>query len=229
VTLAIFDLDNTLIAGDSDHGWGQFLVDQGIVDPISFKQANDHFYQQYLEGKLDIYEYSEFSLGTLSQHPRQDLERWRQQFMDEVISQQRLPKAQALIDDHRAQGHFILIITATNDFVTKPIADSYGADHILATTGEVVDGRYTGKVFGTPCFQAGKIDRLNQWLEGQPYDLKGSYFYSDSFNDLPLLEIVDHPIAVDPDAKLAAYAKAHNWLIISLRETQKIQNHKKDI
>lgn len=218
MALAIFDLDNTLIAGDSDHGWGQYLVDKGIVDEVLFKEANDRFYQQYLDGTLDILEYSEFSLGTLSQYSKAELDQWHQQFMAEVISPIQLPKARALIDQHRDKGDLLMIITATNQFVTEPIAKDFGIEVLLATVPEFINDQYTGRVDGIPCFQSGKIDRLNQWLEDQHHDLKGSYFYSDSHNDLPLLDIVDNPVAVDPDEKLQAIAESRQWPIISLRE-----------
>ncbi len=218
MSLAIFDLDNTLLGGDSDHAWGQFLVDKGIVDRDAYQQANDYFLQQYQQGGLNIDEFLTFALQPLAQHTKQQLDEWHRQFMQETIAPMRLPKADALLQQHRAQGDFLLIITATNQFVTGPIAESLGVDHILATVPELVDGAYTGKVEGTPCFQQGKVQRLNQWLQGSGHSLAGSSFYSDSHNDLPLLEIVEHPVAVDADAILTAEAKRRNWPIISLRD-----------
>lgn len=218
MALAIFDLDNTLLNGDSDHGWGQFLVDQGIVDSQVFKAANDRFFQEYQDGTLDIFEYCEFTLETLSNYSMEQLSQWHQQFMAEVVLPMTLAKGRALINEHKAKGDFILIITATNAFVTTPIAKSLGADDLIATEPEIINDRYTGKVIGTPSFQDGKIKRLQQWLLNTDHTIAGSYFYSDSFNDIPLLEIVDHPIAVDPDQRLEQEANSRGWPIISLRD-----------
>jgi HAD superfamily hydrolase (TIGR01490 family) len=218
VALAIFDLDNTLLAGDSDHAWGQFLVDQGIVDAKVYKEANDHFYRQYQQGGLDIHEYLEFALKPLAEHSKQQLDQWHRQFMMECIEPIMLGQARELLSQHRDRGDYLLIITATNRFVTEPIARALFVDHILATDPEFVDGAYTGKVAGTPCFQDGKVTRLNEWLADHQMDLKGSYFYSDSHNDLPLLERVDNPIAVDADEILTNTAKQRGWPIMSLRD-----------
>lgn len=217
VSLAIFDLDNTLIAGDSDHAWGQFLVDQGIVDSEAYQQANDYFLQQYQNGGLNIEEFLSFALQPLADNSKAQLEQWHQQFMDQVIAPMQLTKAAELLAKHRQQGDYLLIITATNLFVTGPIAASLGVDHILATEAQMIDGEYTGKVAGTPCFQEGKVTRLREWLGETEHSLEGSYFYSDSRNDLPLLELVNHPVAVDPDPTLAQHAKEMSWPIISLR------------
>jgi HAD superfamily hydrolase (TIGR01490 family) len=218
VSLAIFDLDNTLLGGDSDHAWGEFLAAKGIVDAKAYKEANDYFYQQYQQGGLDIFEFLEFALKPLAAHPTEQLQQWHQQFMAETIEPMQLPKAKALLEKHRARGDYLLIITATNLFVTEPIAKELGVDHILATIPEQLNGAYTGKVAGTPCFQAGKVERLNEWLQQTGHSLQGSYFYSDSHNDLPLLEIVDNPVAVDADEKLSATASDRGWPIISLRD-----------
>lgn len=220
MTLAIFDLDNTLIAGDSDHLWGEFLVQQGLVDKETFKAKNDQFYQDYLAGELDIFAYQKFVLGFLAQHSLVELANWHQQFMDENITPILLPKAFELIAKHREQGHFIMIITATNDFITAPIADAFAVDHLIAVTAERDEyGGYTGNVAGTPSFHEGKITRLNEWLAENPsYSMKGSYFYSDSHNDLPLLNLVDHPVAVNPDKKLTAVAQEKGWPIMDLRQ-----------
>ena len=218
MTLAIFDLDNTLLAGDSDHAWGQFLVEKGIVDSAHYQQANDRFYQLYQQGELDIMEYLEFALTPLAAHSKALLDQWHQQFMTEMIEPIRLNKANQLLEKHRQQGDYLLIITATNQFVTEPIAHSLGVDHILATVPEQRDGQYTGRVTGTPCFQDGKVTRLREWLASHDQDLQGSYFYSDSHNDLPLLKLVDHPVAVDPDPQLQATAEQLHWPVISLRE-----------
>lgn len=220
MTLAIFDLDNTLIAGDSDHLWGEFLVQQGLVDKETFKAKNDQFYQDYLAGELDIFAYQKFVLGFLAQHSLVELANWHQQFMDENITPILLPKAFELIAKHREQGHFIMIITATNDFITAPIADAFAVDHLIAVTAERDEyGGYTGNVAGTPSFHEGKITRLYEWLAENPsYSMEGSYFYSDSHNDLPLLNLVDHPVAVNPDEKLTAVAQEKGWPIMDLRQ-----------
>jgi len=217
VSLAIFDLDNTLIADDSDYLWGQFLVDQGIVDKDLYEAANAKFYEEYKHGTLDIVEFLRFSLQPLSQHEPEQLYQWREQFIKDIITPILLKPAQALIDKHRQRGDTLIVITATNRFVTTPIVALYGIEHLLATTPEMLDGRYTGNYIEVPCFQAGKVELLNAWLKTRPETLEDSWFYSDSHNDLPLLKLVDHPVAVDPDEKLAAYAKEANWPIISLR------------
>ncbi|NRB37743.1 MAG: HAD family hydrolase [Pseudomonadales bacterium] len=217
MTLAIFDLDNTLLHGDSDHAWGEFLVEKGIVDKEIYKQANDLFYQQYQNGQLNILEYLQFALKPLTQHKPEKLSQLHKSFMLEKVAKMRLEKADALLKKHRDQGDFLLIITATNAFVTTPIAEALGVDAILATDPEIIDGVYTGKIAGTPCFQDGKVTRLNQWLKDNPQDLKGSFFYSDSHNDIPLLKMVDNPVAVDADTQLQAFAKEQGWPHISLR------------
>ena len=217
MTLAIFDLDNTLLDGDSDHAWGEFLVQQGVVDANLYQQANDKFYQQYQQGNLDILEYLSFALQPLTQHSLETLEALHQQFMAEVITPMRLTKADALLAKHRQQGHFLLIITATNSFVTQPIAKALGVDAILATEPEMLDGVYTGEVAGVPCFQEGKVARLHAWLADKDLSLAGSYFYSDSHNDIPLLNLVDIPVVVDADELLVAHAKQYGWSVISLR------------
>lgn len=218
MSLAIFDLDNTLLKGDSDHAWGQFLVTHGIVNGEDYQQQNDYFYQQYKNGGLNIDEFLAFALKPLSEHSQQQLNQWHAEFMREEIDPIRLPKAELLLEKHRSAGDFLMIITATNQFVTGPIATSMGVDHILATIPEIVDNAYTGKVDGTPCFQQGKVTRLHNWLQQSGHSLKGSYFYSDSHNDLPLLKLVDHPVAVDPDDILDKYAHEHSWPVISLRD-----------
>jgi HAD superfamily hydrolase (TIGR01490 family) len=217
LSLAIFDLDNTLLRGDSDHAWGEFLVNRGIVDRDYYKSENDRFYQQYQNGGLVIADYLAFALEPLSQHSKQQLDAWHEEFMAEMIEPMRLPQADKLLDKHRQQGDLLLIITATNRFVTEPIAQALGVDHILATDPEFINGRYTGRVAGTPCFQQGKVERLKKWLAEHSQSLDGSYFYSDSHNDLPLLEVVRFPVAVDADEKLNATALDRDWPIISLR------------
>ena len=217
MALALFDLDNTLLDGDSDYLWGCFLVEHGIVDAEAYKSENQRFYDQYLEGSLDIHEFLRFQLQPLAIHKRTQLEKWREQYLMEKIDPIMLPRARTLLEKHRAQGDELLIITATNRFITEPIAKRYGVDRLLATEPEIVDGEYTGGVTGIPCFQTGKVEQLNNWLAKENQTLDGSWFYSDSHNDLPLLEQVDHPVAIDPDDKLKSHARAMGWPITSLR------------
>lgn len=217
MSLAIFDLDNTLLHGDSDHAWGEFLCEQGLVDSEVYRQANDYFYQQYQQGTLNITEFLEFALKPLATLPPEQLSALHAQFMVEKVEPMITDKALALLQKHRDQGDFLLIITATNRFVTGPIAERLGVDAILATDPEQIDGRYTGKVAGTPCFQGGKVVRLNAWLAETGHAMSGSYFYSDSRNDLPLLEQVEFPVAVDADETLTRIANERGWPVISLR------------
>lgn len=219
MTLALFDLDNTLIAGDSDHAWGQFLVDHGVVDAEVYQRANDQFYQDYRAGTLDIVAYSEFVFAVLARHDEATLLAWREAFIDQRIEQMLLPKAFELLQYHREQGHTLVIITATNRFVTEPIAQRLGVQHLIATEPERdSSGRFTGKLAGVPCFQAGKITRLQAWLDQHQENLKDAWFYSDSRNDLPLLEAVTHPVVVDADPILAEMAQARGWPALSLRD-----------
>ncbi|MCW8885957.1 MAG: HAD-IB family hydrolase [Motiliproteus sp.] len=217
MSLAIFDLDNTLIAGDSDHAWGEFLVEQGIVDGQVYKQANDRFYEDYKRGQLDIHQYLEFALKPLTRFSTEELKSLHDGFMEAKVIPMMLPKAKALLKKHRDQGDFLLIITATNRFVTGPIANHLDVDEIMASDPEMVEGRYTGGVSGIPCYQDGKVKRLEEWLKQSGHTLEDSYFYSDSHNDIPLLEEVDHPVAVDADPQLLAHAEAKGWPSISLR------------
>lgn len=216
MNLAIFDLDNTLIAGDSDYLWGEFLVEQGVVAPTYFAE-NDRFYEEYKAGRLDIAEFLRFALKPLTEHPLGDLLAWRAQFIEEKIRPILLPAAGALIEQHRARGDLPLVITATNRFVTEPIVGLYGIEHLIATAPELVDGRYTGDFLGEPCFREGKVTRLQAWLQDNGPGLDGSWFYSDSHNDIPLLSTVSNPVAVDPDETLADYARERGWPVISLR------------
>lgn len=220
MSLAIFDLDNTLIADDSDYLWGQFLVDRGIVDKDHYETANTKFYEDYKQGTLDIVEFLRFSLRPLAENDPLQLYQWRAEFIQDVITPLLLKPAQQLIDKHRTQGDTLLVITATNRFVTDPIVKLYGIDNLLATTPEMIEGSYTGKFIGIPCFQEGKVKLLNEWLSLSSHTMDGSWFYSDSHNDLPLLKLVDHPVAVDPDQKLTQFAKNANWPIISLRSDE---------
>lgn len=218
MTLAIFDLDNTLIADDSDFLWGQFLVEQGIVDRVIYERINAQFYEDYQQGTLDMIAFLRFALKPLADHSLDQLHIWREQFLNEVIAPIYLQSAQNLVDKHRAQGHTLLVITATNRFITAPIVKMYGIENLIATTPELVEGRYTGEIVGVPCFQAGKVTLLNEWLAKTGETLAGSYFYSDSHNDLPLLQLVENPVAVDPDDKLRQFAQSKSWKIISLRD-----------
>ncbi|MCB5162683.1 HAD family hydrolase [Marinomonas algarum] len=218
MTLAIFDLDGTLLSGDSDYTWGQFLVEKGLVDVQAYKEANDRFFVQYQSGTLDIHEYLAFSLAPLTRFTSEELAELHQTFMTEKIQPMMQQKAHALLKHHKDQGHFLLMITATNQFVTGPIAEALGMDHIIAPIPEVIDGAYTGKIVGVPSFQDGKVTRLNDWLAQTGHSMEGSYFYSDSRNDLPLLELVEHPIAVDADETLSRIANDRGWQHISLRD-----------
>lgn len=217
MTLALFDLDNTLLSGDSDYEWGQFLVSKGLVDSASYEAANQRFYEQYKQGVLDIHEFSAFSFKPLSERDMAELTALHREFMHSVIQPLMLPAAVELVAQHRAQGHTLMIITATNSFITRPIAEAFGIPHLLATEPQIIDGRYTQIIDGTPCFQGGKVTRLQAWLQGSDETLAGSYFYSDSRNDLPLLEMVDNPVAVDPDPTLQSIAQQRGWSVISLR------------
>jgi HAD superfamily hydrolase (TIGR01490 family) len=215
--LAIFDLDNTLLAGDSDHLWGQFLVAEGLVDGVEYARANDAFYRDYQQGTLDIHAFLRFVLRPLREIPRDLLESLRARFVREQIEPVMLPAARALIERHRAAGDTLLIITATNTFLTEPTAALFGVPNLIGTDPEQCGGRFTGEVAGIPSFGAGKVARLDAWLVERGGSLAGSSFYSDSHNDLPLLERVERPVAVDPDPRLREAAHARGWPIVSLR------------
>lgn len=219
--LILFDLDNTLLGGDSDYNWGLFLAEKGIVDPIEQARKNQEFYDDYRAGKLDIFAFLQFQLGPLAGRSQAELAVWHAEFMHEKIEPILLPKAQNLIDSYLADADcLVAIVTATNRFVTAPIAQKLGISHLIATDLEIKNGLYTGNPAGVPCFQAGKIQRVEMWLHalGQTWtDFSESWFYSDSCNDLPLLEKVTHPVAVDADEKLTHHAQTHQWSIISLR------------
>jgi HAD superfamily hydrolase (TIGR01490 family) len=218
MSLAIFDLDNTLLHGDSDHAWGEFLVRQQIVEPEFYRRQNDEFYELYKQGQLDILQYLEFALAPLTRFTVEELDLLHRQFMQEFVAPMRQRKADELLQKHREQGDFLLIITATNRFVTAPIARALGVDDLLATDPERVGNRYTGRVKGIPCYREGKVQRLREWLEETEHSLDDSYFYSDSINDLPLLEVVTHPFVVDGDERLQAEARQRNWPLMSLRD-----------
>ena len=214
MALALFDLDNTLLNGDSDHGWGMFLANVGAVDAEEQRHEQDRFYQQYVDGTLDILEFCEYQFAVFTQHSMEQLNQWHADFMRNTIEPMIRTGKADLLEKHRAAGDDIIIITATNDFVTGPIAKRLGVDTLIATRAEKINGAFTGKVAGVPCFKDGKVTRLNQWLEANDKKFEDSYFYSDSINDLPLLELVDSPIAVTPDDRLRAHAQNHHWPII---------------
>jgi HAD superfamily hydrolase (TIGR01490 family) len=215
--LALFDLDNTLLSGDSDFEWAQFLIAQGVLDREVYEARNQAFYDQYKAGTLDIHEFLDFQLKPLSRHPRAQLDAWHREFMATRIRPIVRERARELVARHAAD--LCAIITATNSFVTAPIAREFGVAHLIATEPELRDGAFTGGVSGTPCFRDGKVVRLDQWLAARGLTLAGcerSWFYSDSHNDLPLLSRVSDPVAVDPDDTLQRHAEQHGWPVISL-------------
>lgn len=215
--LAIFDLDNTLIAGDSDLLWGQFLCEHGYVDGEHYRQQHEQYYDDYRAGTLDIRKFLEFQLQPLAGMPLAILQDRRQQFLEEKIKPIILDKAINLVAGHRQQKHALLIITATNKFLTKPIAELFGVQNLIASEAEMKDGCYTGKPLGIPSYAAGKVTRLDDWLVENGKQPDETWFYSDSHNDLPLLRQVNHPVAVDPDEILRDEAGKQGWPIISLR------------
>jgi len=217
MSLAIFDLDNTLIGGDSDFLWGEFLGEEGVVDANSYRKKNEYFYQQYDLGTLDIYAWLEFCLEPLSRYSMSELQEFHHRFMIQKIEPIMLDKAQNCINRHKERGDTVLVMTASNSFVTAPIVKQYGINQLLATEPEIKAGRYTGGVSGVPCFQAGKIDKLMPWLQKNEETLTGSTFYSDSHNDLPLLELVDNPVAVNADKILTKIAEKKGWEILNWR------------
>jgi HAD superfamily hydrolase (TIGR01490 family) len=219
MALALFDLDNTLLAGDSDYLWGCFLASKGLVDKHIYEEANLRFYEDYKQGTLDIHEFLSFALTPLAENDANDLRAMHEEFMEEHIKPIMSLAGKDKIEEHRAKGDHLLIITATNSFVTGPIAQAFGIDDLIATEPEMKNGQYTGKIDGIPCFQEGKITKLNNWLKNSDMNLQGSYFYSDSHNDLPLLEQVTYPVAVDPDEKLKILAEERKWPILSFRAT----------
>jgi HAD superfamily hydrolase (TIGR01490 family) len=220
VQLCLFDLDNTLLAGDSDYEWGQFLVDRGVLAREEYEAQNAAFFEQYKAGTLDIHEYLGFALRPLAAHTPEDLARWHGEFMRSRVLPMITASARALVRRHLAAGDLCAVVTATNSFVTAPIAREFGVPHLIATEPEARAGRFTGRVAGTPCFREGKIERVEAWLAGRGQRLEDcaeSHFYSDSHNDLPLLERVRRPVAVDPDPQLAGEAARRGWPVISLR------------
>jgi HAD superfamily hydrolase (TIGR01490 family) len=220
MNLALFDLDNTLIAGDSDYEWGQFLVDRGVLDGAEYEAQNREYYEQYVAGTLDIHEFLGFALRPLAEHEPEDLARWHADFMRARVLPMIGAEARALVAQHVRAGDLCAIVTATNSFVTRPIATEFGISHLIATEPESVNGRFTGRVAGTPCFREGKVERVADWLASLGTALRSfatSTFYSDSHNDLPLLQQVTLPIAVDPDPQLEAEAGRRGWRVMSLR------------
>jgi HAD superfamily hydrolase (TIGR01490 family) len=215
--LALFDLDNTLLVGDSDYAWAEHLIDAGVVDADEYNARNDWFYERYKDGTLDIHEFLDFQLAPLAHHPRAQLEAWHADFMQRRIRPIIAPGAAKLIARHR--DAVTAIVTATNRFITAPIARELGIPHLIATDIEEVEGRFTGKPRGEPNFREGKIRRVHEWLasRGERLEEFESWFYSDSLNDLPLMALVTHPVAVDPDPTLRAHAGSHGWPVISLR------------
>ena len=217
MNLALFDLDNTLLAGDSDYEWAQYLIETGVLDRDTYEARNNAFYDQYKAGTLNIYEFLDYQLKPLSQHPRRVLDGWHVEYMKKKIHPMLRDSASALVARHA--GDMRVLITATNSFVTAPIARLFGIEHLIATEPEQKNGEFTGAVSGLPCFKEGKPKRLEAWLAARGETLRGyaqSWLYSDSHNDLPLMQRVTHPVAVDPDAKLKAHAEANGWPVMSL-------------
>ncbi len=218
--LALFDLDNTLLDGDSDFEWSQFLISIGVLDRELFEAKNLHFYEQYKQGTLDIHEFLDFQLKPLSRHARKTLDEWHRQFMRDKVQPMITSQSRELVAKHKAAGDLCIIITATNSFVTAPIAREFGIEHLIATDPEHKDGEFTGRVAGIPSFREGKIARLENWLAERGWTLDSfadSTFYSDSLNDLPLLLKVKRPVAANPDATLRDHAERHGWPIVNLR------------
>ena len=207
--LAIFDLDNTLIAGDSDALWGEFITEHGYIDGDNYARQHDQFYEDYLQGSLDINTFLRFQLKILGDNDAEVLHEWRSSYIKEKIEPLILDKAKTKINEHRQDGHSLLIITATNEFLTRPIADLLDIKHLIACEVEVINGQYTGEPLGIPSCAEGKITRLQQWIKQRNYSITETWFYSDSRNDIPLLNEVDHAIAVDADEKLTQHAKHH--------------------
>ena len=220
MNLVLFDLDNTLLAGDSDFAWAQFLIGKGVLDREVQEAKNIAFYEQYKAGTLDIFEFLDFQLAPLARHPREQLDAWHSEFMARSIRPMITPKARTLVREHLDSGALVAVVTATNAFVTGPIVREFGIPHVVATIPAQQDGAFTGKPRGTPAFKAGKIERVDAWLESLGLHLgsfEHSWFYSDSHNDLPLMGKVLTPVAVDPDDKLHRHSSEMGWKIITLR------------
>ncbi|QDC99340.1 HAD family hydrolase [Candidatus Methylopumilus universalis] len=220
MNLALFDLDNTILAGDSDYNWSRFLIQEGYLDGAIHAEKNEKFYADYKAGTLDIYAFVEFQFKPLARNPRTVLNQLIKKYVEEVIKPMITEKARALVKRHQDEGDLIIVITATNSFITKPIAELFGIENLIGTDPEEKEGEFTGKVSGLPSFKEGKVTRLEAWLKGKNLSLASfekSYFYSDSHNDLPLMQKVTHPVAVDSDDVLSEYAKSKGWPQISLR------------
>ena len=220
MNLALFDLDNTILAGDSDYNWSRFLIQEGYLDGAIHAEKNEKFYADYKAGTLDIYAFVEFQFKPLARNPRTVLNQLLKKYVEEVIKSMITEKARALVKRHQDEGDLIIVITATNSFITKPIAELFGIENLIGTDPEEKEGEFTGKVSGLPSFKEGKVTRLEAWLKGKNLSLASfekSYFYSDSHNDLPLMQKVTHPVAVDSDDVLSEYAKSKGWPQISLR------------
>jgi HAD superfamily hydrolase (TIGR01490 family) len=220
LNLALFDLDNTILAGDSDYNWSRFLIQEGYLDGAIHAEKNEKFYADYKAGTLDIYAFVEFQFKPLARNPRSILNQLLKKYVEEVIKPMITEKAYALVRKHREEGDLLMVITATNSFITKPIAALFGIENLIGTDPEEKEGEFTGKVSGLPSFKEGKVTRLEAWLKNKNLslaDFKKSYFYSDSHNDLPLMQKVTHPVAVDSDDILTEYANAKGWPQISLR------------
>ncbi len=221
--LALFDLDHTLLPFDSDYEWGQFLVHLGVVDGEQYAQANDQFYADYKIGKLDIDAFLRFALKPLADNPRAQLEGWHRAFMEEKINGRLHPQAIRLVQQHLDAGDLCCVVTATNSFVTRPIVNAFGIEHLVATEPATENNQpganFTGGIAGIPSFKEGKITRVNDWLTGLGLRLESieqSFFYSDSMNDLPLLDKVTNPVATNPDVRLRAEAEKRHWPILEL-------------
>lgn len=218
--LALFDLDHTLLPIDSDHEWGEFLVRVGAIDGAEFTRRNDAFYADYQAGQLDPVAYLEFALGTLAQFPRERLDALHAQFMAEVIEPAIRPSALALVRQHQDAGHLVAIVTATNHFVTAPIARRFGVEHLIAAMPQYApDGKVTGQLAGLPTYGRGKVDHTHNWLNSLGYRLDkfiSSHFYSDSHNDIPLMSLVSHPVATNPNPALTKHASAQGWPLLHL-------------
>ncbi len=220
MNLALFDLDNTILAGDSDYNWSRFLIQEGYLDGAIHAEKNEKFYADYKAGTLDIYAFVEFQFKPLARNPRNILNQLLKKYVEEVIKPMITEKAYALVRKHREEGDLLIVITATNSFITKPIAALFGIENLIGTDPEEKEGEFTGKVSGLPSFKEGKVTRLEAWLKNKNLslaDFKKSYFYSDSHNDLPLMKKVTHPVAVDSDDILTVYANSKGWPQISLR------------
>ena len=218
MNLALFDLDYTLLSGDSDHSWGQFLAAEGVVDGVEHNRRNDAFWAQYKDGTLDIHHYLQFALSPIAGKTPAELAPLHAKFMHQIIAPMISDTAKALVAKHA--DDLCAIVTATNAFVTAPIAALFGIAHLIACDVEIVNGRYTGQPLGVPSFREGKIQRVDMWLADMGKtmdDFAESWFYSDSQNDLPLLERVNRPVAVNADAILLAHAKSRGWPIIEIK------------